>query len=413
MRFTTNKVKSLKPRSERYEIWEDGGSGLGLRIAPSGRKSWVYLYRFEGRPRRMTLGTFPNVGIATAHVLRADASESKSHGVDPGKEHVERRRAERNAETVSELIDLYLTEYAASKKSVGYDRRLLNKEVKPLWGKRRAKDITRHDARTLLRGIVKRGAPVFANRTRSIVSKMFSFALDEELVETNPFLAVKRPTIETSRDRTLNRNEIRTFWAELGKAKMTTKIQLALKFLLVTMQRRSEVVAAPWSEFVLEERAWNIPGSRTKNSKPHRVPLSKLAMTLLEEIKELSGDSGWLFPSTVGDQHILPSAVTQALKGSMPTLNIDAFTPHDLRRTGNSQLAAIGIPKHIRERLLNHADRSTEGEVYNQYEYWPEKVSALDAWSSLLSKIVSDELDDNVARPSDDAPLNLITNMNE
>ena len=264
MRFTTAKVKSLKPRSERYEVWEDGGSGLGLRIAPSGRKSWVYLYRFEGRPRRMTLGTFPNVGIAAAHVLLANANEKKSRGVDPGKEHVERRRAERNSETVSELIDIYLSEYAANKKSADYDRRLLDKEIRPLWGRRRAKDITRHDARTILRCIVKRGAPVMANRTRSIVSKMFSFAVDEELVEANPFLAVKRPSIETSRDRTLNRTEIRTFWAELDKAKMTPKIQFALKFLLVTMQRRSEVVAAPWSEFVLEERAWDIPGSRTK-----------------------------------------------------------------------------------------------------------------------------------------------------
>ena len=344
----------------------------------------------------MTLGTFPNVGIAAAHVLLANANEKKSRGVDPGKEHVERRRAERNSETVSELIDIYLSEYAANKKSADYDRRLLDKEIRPLWGRRRAKDITRHDARTILRCIVKRGAPVMANRTRSIVSKMFSFAVDEELVEANPFLAVKRPSIETSRDRTLNRTEIRTFWAELDKAKMTPKIQFALKFLLVTMQRRSEVVAAPWSEFVLEERAWDIPGSRTKNNRPHRVPLSSLTMTLLEKIKELSGESVWLFPSTRGDQHILPSAVTQALKGSLPTFKIDNFTPHDLRRTGNSQLAAIGVPKHIRQRLLNHADRSTEGEVYNRYEYWAEKVAALEAWSNLLNEIVSGKTLSNV-----------------
>ncbi len=91
MRLTDRSIKALKPKAERHEVWEDGRTGLGVRVSPAGRRSWIYMYRFEGRPRRMTLGTYPALSLANARVKHAQAKERLEKGEDPGALHVEKR----------------------------------------------------------------------------------------------------------------------------------------------------------------------------------------------------------------------------------------------------------------------------------------------------------------------------------
>ncbi len=135
MKLTDRTIKALKPKAGRFEVWEDGRTGLGLRVSPAGRKSWIYMYRFNGKPRRMTLGTYPALGLASARVKHAQAKETLEKGSDPGALHVEKRRAERNAETVQNLVDEYLEKYARPRKrSAAEDERILNKDVLPAWG---------------------------------------------------------------------------------------------------------------------------------------------------------------------------------------------------------------------------------------------------------------------------------------
>ena len=112
MKLTDRTIKAFKPETERYEVWADGHAGFGMRVSPTGRKSWIYVYHFEGKSRRMTLGAYPAVGLASAHVKHAQAKELLEKGDDPGSLHVEKRRAERNAETVQNLVDEYLEKYA-------------------------------------------------------------------------------------------------------------------------------------------------------------------------------------------------------------------------------------------------------------------------------------------------------------
>ena len=97
MRFTDRTIKSLRPKAQRYEVWEDGQTGLGVRVTPKGARTWVFMYRFDGKARRMTLGTYPSIGVAQAHVLHAKAREALDQGIDPGVRHVAQRRAEREA----------------------------------------------------------------------------------------------------------------------------------------------------------------------------------------------------------------------------------------------------------------------------------------------------------------------------
>ena len=117
MRLTDRSVAALKVKPERYEVWEDGRTGFGVRIAPSGRKSWLFMYRFAGKARRMTLGAYPSVGLATARVAFAEAKRKLDHGEDPGVLASAERRAERDASTVSQLINEYLARSAKGLRS--------------------------------------------------------------------------------------------------------------------------------------------------------------------------------------------------------------------------------------------------------------------------------------------------------
>ena len=146
MRFTDRSIKALRPKSERYEEWQDGRTGLGMRVSATGRKSWIFMYRFDGRARRMTLGTYPKVPLVTAGVKHAKAKETLQKGVDPGAELVKARKAERGAETVADLAEIYLKKWARPRKrSAPEDERVLRRDVLPHWGKRKAREIRRRD----------------------------------------------------------------------------------------------------------------------------------------------------------------------------------------------------------------------------------------------------------------------------
>ena len=163
-RFTDKSIAALRSKPERYEKWE--GGGFGIRVSPHGVKSWIWLYRFQGMPRRMTLGTYPDLSLSKAHIKLEHARELLKSGVDPGAAEVEQHRAERAAETVGELIDSYIEKWAKPRKrSASEDERILEKDVRPAWGRRKAKDIVRRDVIALLDKIAEdRNAPIQAEQ---------------------------------------------------------------------------------------------------------------------------------------------------------------------------------------------------------------------------------------------------------
>ena len=137
MRFTDRSIAGLKTRDQRYEVWEDGHTGLGVRVGTTGRKSWIYLFRFEARPRRLTLGVYPRMGLADARLAHAKARKLLQEGIDPGRQHLEARRAEQDAETVSELIEEFLKRHVRPNRKGAQDlERALRRDVEPAWGKR-------------------------------------------------------------------------------------------------------------------------------------------------------------------------------------------------------------------------------------------------------------------------------------
>jgi len=389
MRMTDRGIAALKPKTTRYEAWEDGRTGLGVRVSPAGRKSWIYMYRFNGTPRRMTLGTYPALSLADARVKHANAQADLEKGVDPGVQAVQQKRADRSAETVADLIEEYLEKWARPRKrSAAEDERMLRKDVLPAWGERKAKDITRRDVITLVDGIAERGSPIQANRTLAVIRKMFNFAISRDIVDATPAAMVKAPSKENQRDRVLSAEEIRTFWRGLDEAAMSTGVKIALKLQLATAQRKGEIAGAALSEFDFDGKVWTIPGDRSKNGQAHRVPLSALALDLIREARFQAGDSPWLFPSPRRNGPINPLAVNHAMYRTRANINLNDLTPHDLRRTAASGMTALGISRLTVSKILNHVETGVTA-VYDRHSYDAEKRHALDTWASRLDEILS------------------------
>jgi integrase len=388
MKFTHRQIKNLKPRAERYEVFED--RGFGIRVAPSGRKTFIYFYRMPGesKKRRLTIGVYPAIALAEAHSKYAAAREMVASGIDPGAKALTEKKEERSAPTIAALANEYLEKWAkARKRSWATDKRIIEKDVLPEWGRRKAQDITRRDVIRLLDNIVDRGAPIMANRTLAVIRKMFNFAVGRDIVLASPCAAIQTPSREQRRDRVLSTEEIKNFWHGLEGTRITEGIRLALKLQLVTAQRKGEVVSAEWAEIDLQEKWWTIPAEKTKNRLPHRVPLSTLAIEILEAAKNLAGDSRWVVPSPRGAGHITPTAVDHALRIDLNTLEIDNLTPHDLRRTAASHMTSGGTLRLVVSKILNHVESGVTA-VYDRHSYDREKRQALEAWGRKLKAIV-------------------------
>jgi integrase len=390
MRLTDPKVKSLKPKKSRYIVWEEGGTGLGVRVSPADRKSFIFMYRFDGKSRMLTIGPYPKVKLVSARLKVAQAKERLSQEIDPGQELIEAKEAVRGAHSIKALIDEYIEKWAKPRKrSWKEDERILRKDVQPVWGRKKAETIKRRDIVLLLDEIVDRGAPIQANRTLAVIRKMFNFALSRGILEQSPCVQIPAPAKENQRDRVLSENEIRSIWLSLDDAGMTKETQLALKLQLITGQRKGEIVGAEWRDIDLDNAWWTIPKEKAKNNLPHRVPLSPLALKLLKEIKDRPKGSSFLFPSpTKKESHITEPAIDRAIRNNRELFDIEHFVPHDLRRTVASQITAMGIPRLTVSKLLNHVESGITA-VYDRHSYDKEKRTALNKWSKRLEQIVT------------------------
>ena len=387
MKFTTRSIEALRTKAERYEKWEDNGKGFGIRVSIAGKKSWIYLYRYNGTPRRMTLGEFPKMGLAEAHEAHATARKQLDKGIDPGLVKQQQEADYRDADSVAELAHQYIEKYAKPRKrSWQNDERMLELDVLSAWGKRKARDITRRDIIGLLDKIVDRGSPIGANRTLDVIRAMFKFGVGRDIVPASPCVDIQRPGKAVKRDRVLTEKEIRDYWLALDKAGITKPTRLAPKLQLLTAQRKGEVVRAEWSEFDLPAAWWTIPASRAKNGLVHRVPLSPEALAIIAELME-GNNTKWLFPSKDGKSHMHITTVNAALDRS-DALNGFDFTLHDLRRSAATYITGLGFPRLVVSKILNHTEGGATA-VYDRHAYDNEKRTALEAWGRRLMDIIA------------------------
>lgn len=390
VRLTDRFVDSAKPQAgeSRTDYWDTAkGSRVGLRVSERS-KVWLVMYRrnADGKKRRYKLGSYPALSLEGARKAALAIIARVEAGDDPAAD----RDAIKAESTFSELAADYLKRYAkANRRSWQEDERRLNASILPALGTIRASQVSEADVIRLHDAVTARGAPIEANRQIALIRRIYSWAMERRMLSVNPAekLSWNR---ESVRERVLNVDEIVQLWHGLDTATAAASTRLALKLLLLTGQRAGEITGSDIGEIDLAARTWRIPKERTKNGKAHNVPLSEFACDLFSQA--IGGrKSGPVFPARKGEGSMTRRALSRAIARNLDGLQLEHFTPHDLRRTVASQMAAAGIDRLVIGKVLNHAstDRdSVTGLVYDQHTYEPEKRRALEKWAERLSAIV-------------------------
>ncbi len=384
--FTDAYIKSLAAKDDRYLVREQaprGEGGFCIRVMSTGSKSWQMVYTFEGTRKWMYLGDYPALSLSKAREKFRKMRAILADGKNPGEETRAQARERRNAWTVNKLCDEFFEKHCRVKKrprSAHEDELNLKRDVRPAWGKRKARDIRRRDIVALLDVIMARGAGVQANRTLATVRKMFAWALEREIVEFNPAAGISKPAGEQPKERALSLDEIKTVWQAMDAASdVPGGVIKALKLVLLTGCRPGEIVGERWEQ--LNDGWLELPGSSTKNSKPHRAYLSTMA-------KKIIGDSG---EGNIATKNTGESVAVYTLSYWLRRsshFGVDHWTAHDLRRTCATRLAEMGTAPHVVQRVLNHVQTGITGRVYDHHSYAPELATALEAWGRKLEGIL-------------------------
>ncbi|HCQ65872.1 MAG TPA: integrase [Rhodobacteraceae bacterium] len=388
VKLTKTFVANVEPGDREVVWWDEAVPGLGLRVTPSGHRSYILKYRIgRGRAalaRKPTLGSASDLTPDQAREIARDWKIRGKNGEDPART----QRAAGELPTVADLCSGFLAKHAVNKKTGAEDRRRIERHILG-WarlGKVRVKDVNHDDMVKLHRSLGS--TPYEANRTLALASKLFSLSMRHGWRADNPAAGVEKYH-ERPRERVLSDEEVGWFWEACTR--VGYPYGSCGQLLLLTGQRLNEIARMEWAE--LEGDTLRLPAERSKNGRAHGVPLSSASMAVLSGV-ERNGSyvlttngrvpiNGW----TKGFGRI--RAEMNALAGR----ELERWTPHDLRRTAATGIARLGIPIPVTEAVLNHVSGTTAGivSVYQRHDYAAEKRRALEAWANMVTSIVSDE----------------------
>jgi integrase len=341
-----------------------------------GSRKFVIHYRRGGKQHRHTIGNADAMPLDEARKKARKIVVAIDDGKDPAAEKASKRVA--SALTFSRVMDDYLEARQPRMKPRSHEgcSRHLTKHWKPLHGLAIG-SIARTTVAARLREIVKTSGPVAADRARSTLSAMFAWAIGEGLVEANPVIGTNKASESKSRERILSDAELAAIW----KAAPDNDYGRIVKLLMLTAQRREEIGGLAWSEIDKTRKLIALPPERTKNSRPHDVPLSDTAMAVLEGTPPRVGRA-LVFGSGKGGY----SGWSRSKEAMDKTAKVAPWTLHDLRRSAATRMADLGVQPHVIEAILNHISGHKSGVagIYNRSTYAEEKRAALDLWASHL-----------------------------
>jgi len=344
--------------NSRHVLWDDVVPGFGLRIYPTGRKSFVLSYRVHRRKRLYTIGPY---GVLTVKQAREKARVLLASVLD-GEDPAQNRRLKSTEKTFSELCDAYLEQHSkAHKKTWRDDERRISRRLKPRWGIRQVAAIYQTDV-ALLHHEIGQQYRYEANRTLELVKSIFTKAKVWGYLprhSENPAAGVT-PYKEKRRDRWLTAEEMPRV-AKAIAAEPSVYIQAAIWLYLLTGVRKNELLSSQWVDVDLHRRELRLPD--TKSGHTHYVSLSEPAKELLSQIPRIAGNP-YVLPGQKEGQHLVN--VDKPWRRIRKRAGCDDVRLHDLRRTVGSWLAQSGNSLHLIGRVLNHQQSSTT-EVYARF----------------------------------------------
>lgn len=400
--FSDRSIKALVVMGQNYRKYESGSDpGFGVQVTAQGTKTFFYQYTHEGKRRFLRLGTYPDTTLAEARQKARTARALVDQGIDPQEEAKNKVEAARRRGTVRQMQDAYIAHLESKGiRSADEVKRALEKDAIPLIGDCPAREITAEHIKQALYRLISRDAEVGANRLRSYLHGLFAFGIQHDNdprsvgaavlfgLAGNPVDAVPRNTAaESVGERVLSWQEIREIW---NSETMFPPQRLAIQLLLATGgQRSGEVTRAHWSEFNLDARVWWLPAARAKNKRDHGIPLTPLALSVLEDIRALYPGAAWVFPARNNPEGTRPwneSTLAHGVHEFCRISGMEPWVPKDIRRTVKTRMGEVGIAKLYRDMVQNHIQNDVSTKHYDRYDYLPEKRTALEKWCARLEE---------------------------
>jgi integrase len=392
MPLTDIKIKNAKPAEKPFKI-SDGG-GLFIVVQPTGGKWWRYKYRFAGKEKLLALGAYPDVGLAEARELHSQARKVLAAGNDPSEvKKVPKRlvtlKAENNLEAIArEWHAQHLHEWAEH-----YARDVINRletHIFPKLGSRPIADITATDLLSCLKVIEKSGALDMAQRMMQTCGQVFRYAIVTGRINQNPVNdlkgALKTPVRKHHAH--LKANELPEYLQKLEAYDGDPQTKIALKLLLLTFVRTTELRGALWQEINFDKTEWHIPASRMKMKNPHIVPLCTQAIAVLRELQRHSGNR----------EHVFPNQTRPTKCMSENTMLFALYrmgyhsraTGHGFRATACTILYENGFTEDLVERQLAHAKRNKVRAAYDHAQFIEPRRKMMQWCGNYLARIQKD-----------------------
>lgn len=396
-------LETLKPPgSGRLEVSDAKRRGLRLRITSSGKATWMYEKRVKGGAKRKhTFGTyctwnadgkreFGPVGLAEARAMALEIEAEAAKGIDRVADAEAQKREEEAAQarrlSVQDAINLYNQLHLSGLRS-GMERKRQLEQSLSTHLKSSLTDLTRKDLQAAIDAKASTGRKAYANRIRTALMAFANWTWKRGYIPDPIGAGLLKATNETARERVLSINEIRRIWK--GTYELGVLWGPALRLVLLTGQRRSEILGLRWDEVDLEKARIVKPGSRTKNGKTHITHLADKALAELQALSSSMDDQTDLVFTTTGTT---PVSGVSKVKARLDRILGDDFDPwriHDIRTAMATALAEAGEPEGVVDRILNHAASgsapSAVARVYNQADMLPQRAHALDRWADMVT----------------------------
>ncbi len=389
MPLTDAKCRAAKPRTKAYLI-ADGG-GLCLEITPTGSRLWRLRYRFEGKATRISFGKYPETSLAEAREKRDGAKKLLKEGIDPAA-----KRKEVKAETVAEAgntFEAMAREWHTHNLAKWGERHgaeilyRLEKDIFPAIGPLPIRLITTPIMLAAIEAIQRRGALELARRAMNNCSHVFCYAVARNRADIDPTWPLKgqlQPQ-KKSHHAALKPEEIPAFLRCLSENayRLNPQTMRSMWFMMLTFQRTKEMIEAPWEEIDWEAKVWRIPPTRMKMGRPHVVPLSRQALKILEDQRDMTGDKGYIWPSlTKIKGHMSNQTLLVALRRMGYGYKL---VPHGFRATAATAIVEVlGIDPKLPDLQLSHSDKDKVASAYNRAERLAERTAMMQAWADYL-----------------------------
>ncbi len=413
-RINKSAVDGFQSQPKEAILWDDRIAGFGLKVTPTGSKSYLFQYRLggrAGRTRRFTIGRHGSLTPDAARRVADDLVSLVAKGIDPQQHKQDKSRR---------AIELAFRDYAGRfvedclkvrwKASYRDGEALLTRYAIPVLGSKPLPDIDRSDIRAVLHPVRRKVAT--CRNLFAVLRRLFRWAVSEGDIPISPILGMEPPPMPTKRDRVLGDADVRIAWN--ATREQGYPFGPLFRLLLITGQRLEEVSGMRWSELDRDTCMWSLPADRAKNGNPSQVPLSPLAtIELIGLAKRMGRTDGWprrgLVFTTTGETSVsghsraksrLDTAMAKIAAEQDEPFAIAKWRLHDLRRTLATGMQRLGVRFEVTESILNHVSGSKSGVagVYQLHDWGPEKVRALVAWSDHIALLLVDGDNTNVVR---------------